>query len=233
MDKIITIDNLTKKYKDTLAIDDLSLEIEKGKVVGLLGPNGSGKSTILKLIVGLLRKDSGKILIDGKSPGIETKSMISYLPDSYYLYEKLTVRETIDMYGDFYKDFDKNQSDKLLDYLSIPRDKMTKDLSKGLRERLLISLNLSRDADIFIMDEPVDGVDPVAKQAVIDMIIEKMEKGKTFIITTHQIGDLENLFEDIIFLDKGKVLMHKDAIAIREENKMEISDYYKEVYGLL
>ncbi|MDD6919306.1 MAG: ABC transporter ATP-binding protein, partial [Peptoniphilaceae bacterium] len=98
---------------------------------------------------------------------------------------------------------------------------------------LLISLNLSRDADIFIMDEPVDGVDPVAKQAVIDMIIEKMEKGKTFIITTHQIGDLENLFEDIIFLDKGKVLMHKDAIAIREENKMEISDYYKEVYGLL
>ncbi|MDY2928072.1 ABC transporter ATP-binding protein [Anaerococcus sp.] len=233
MDKIITIDNLTKKYKDTLAIDDLSLEIEKGKVVGLLGPNGSGKSTLLKLIVGLLRKDSGKILIDGKSPGIETKSMISYLPDSYYLYEKLTVRETIDMYGDFYKDFDKNQSDKLLDYLSIPRDKMTKDLSKGLRERLLISLNLSRDADIFIMDEPVDGVDPVAKQAVIDMIIEKMEKGKTFIITTHQIGDLENLFEDIIFLDKGKVLMHKDAIAIREENKMEISDYYKEVYGLL
>ncbi|MDU2558639.1 MAG: ABC transporter ATP-binding protein [Anaerococcus prevotii] len=233
MDKIITIDNLTKKYKDTLAIDDLSLEIEKGKVVGLLGPNGSGKSTLLKLIVGLLRKDSGKILIDGKSPGIETKSMISYLPDSYYLYEKLTVRETIDMYGDFYKDFDKNQSDKLLDYLSIPRDKMTKDLSKGLRERLLISLNLSRDADIFIMDEPVDGVDPVAKQAVIDMIIEKMGKGKTFIITTHQIGDLENLFEDIIFLDKGKVLMHKDAITIREENMMEISDYYKEVYGLL
>ena len=233
MDKIITIDNLTKKYKDTLAIDDLSLEIEKGKVVGLLGPNGSGKSTLLKLIVGLLRKDSGKILIDGKSPGIETKSMISYLPDSYYLYEKLTVRETIDMYGDFYKDFDKNQSDKLLDYLSIPRDKMTKDLSKGLRERLLISLNLSRDADIFIMDEPVDGVDPVAKQAVIDMIIEKMGKGKTFIITTHQIGDLENLFEDIVFLDKGKVLMHKDAIAIREENMMEISDYYKEVYGLL
>lgn len=233
MDKIITIDNLTKKYKDTLAIDDLSLEIEKGKVVGLLGPNGSGKSTLLKLIVGLLRKDSGKILIDGKSPGIETKSMISYLPDSYYLYEKLTVRETIDMYGDFYKGFDKNQSDKLLDYLSIPRDKMTKDLSKGLRERLLISLNLSRDADIFIMDEPVDGVDPVAKQAVIDMIIEKMGKGKTFIITTHQIGDLENLFEDIIFLDKGKVLMHKDAITIREENMMEISDYYKEVYGLL
>ena len=233
MDKIITIDNLTKKYKDTLAIDDLSLEIEKGKVVGLLGPNGSGKSTLLKLIVGLLKKDSGKILIDGKSPGIETKSMISYLPDSYYLYEKLTVRETIDMYGDFYKDFDKNQSDKLLDYLSIPRDKMTKDLSKGLRERLLISLNLSRDADIFIMDEPVDGVDPVAKQAVIDMIIEKMAKDKTFIITTHQIGDLENLFEDIIFLDKGKVLMHKDAIAIREENMMEISDYYKEVYGLL
>ena len=233
MDKIITIDNLTKKYKETLAIDDLSLEIEKGKVVGLLGPNGSGKSTLLKLIVGLLKKDAGKILIDGKSPGIETKSMISYLPDSYYLYEKLTVRETIDMYGDFYKDFDKNQSDKLLDYLSIPRDKMTKDLSKGLRERLLISLNLSRDADIFIMDEPVDGVDPVAKQAVIDMIIEKMAKDKTFIITTHQIGDLENLFEDIIFLDKGKVLMHKDAIAIREENMMEISDYYKEVYGLL
>lgn len=233
MDKIITIDNLTKKYKETLAIDDLSLEIEKGKVVGLLGPNGSGKSTLLKLIVGLLKKDSGKILIDGKSPGIGTKSMISYLPDSYYLYEKLTVRETIDMYGDFYKDFDKNQSDKLLDYLSIPRDKMTKDLSKGLRERLLISLNLSRDADIFIMDEPVDGVDPVAKQAVIDMIIEKMGRDKTFIITTHQIGDLENLFEDIIFLDKGKVLMHKDAIAIREENMMEISDYYKEVYGLL
>ena len=233
MDKIITIENLTKKYKDTLAIDDLSLEIEKGKVVGLLGPNGSGKSTLLKLIVGLLRKDSGKILIDGKIPGIETKSMISYLPDSYYLYEKLTVRETIDMYGDFYEDFDKNQSDKLLDYLSIPRAKMTKDLSKGLRERLLISLNLSRDADIFIMDEPVDGVDPVAKQAVIDMIIEKMGKGKTFIITTHQIGDLENLFEDIIFLDKGKVLMHKDAITIREENMMEISDYYKEMYGLL
>ena len=233
MDKIITIDNVTKKYKDTLAIDDLSLEIEKGKVVGLLGPNGSGKSTLLKLIVGLLKKDSGKILIDGKSPGIDTKSMISYLPDSYYLYEKLTVRETIDMYGDFYKDFDKNQSDKLLDYLSIPRDKMTKDLSKGLRERLLISLNLSRDADIFIMDEPVDGVDPVAKQAVIDIIIEKMEKDKTFIITTHQIGDLENLFEDVIFLDKGKVLIHKDAIAIREENKMEISDYYREVYGLL
>lgn len=233
MDKIISINNLTKKYKQVRAIDNLSLDIERGKVTGLLGPNGSGKSTLLKLIVGLLRKDDGEILINSKKPGLETKAMISYLPDSYYLYERLSVRETLTMYEDFYKDFDKKRSDMLVEYLRIPLDKKTKDLSKGLRERLLICLNLSRDAEIYIMDEPVDGVDPIAKQAVLDAIIDKLAKDKTFIITTHQIKDLENLFEDVIFLDKGKVLLHKEAADIRRENGLDLSDYYKEVYGLL
>lgn len=233
MDKIISINNLTKKYKNAIAIDDLSLDIEKGRVLGLLGPNGSGKSTLIKLIVGLLRKDKGEILIDSKKPGLETKAMISYLPDSYYLYERLTVRETLCMYEDFYKDFDRKRADMLIEYLRIPLDKKTKDLSKGLRERLLISLNLSREAEIYIMDEPVDGVDPVAKQAVLDAIIDKLSSDKTFIITTHQIKDLENLFEDVVFLDKGKVLLHKKAADIRRDYGMDIADYYKEVYGFL
>ena len=231
MDKILVCKNLKKSYKDTPAIDGLDLEIEKGKVVGLLGPNGSGKSTLLKLIVGLLKKDDGEILIAGDTPSHKTK--ISYLPDSYYLFDNIKVSEAVDMYEDFYKDFDRQKCESLIQLLKIPTDKSTKDLSKGLRERLLISLTLARNAEIYILDEPVDGVDSVAMQAVINIIIDNMGKGKTFIITTHQISDLENLFEDVVFLNKGKVLIHKDANEIRQENNLDLSDYYKEVFGIL
>lgn len=233
MDKILVCKNLKKSYKDTPAIDGLDLEIEKGKVVGLLGPNGSGKSTLLKLIVGLLKKDDGEILIAGDVPSHKTKAKISYLPDSYYLFDNIKVSEAIDMYEDFYKDFDRQKCESLIQLLKIPTDKSTKDLSKGLRERLLISLTLARNAEIYILDEPVDGVDSVAMQAVINIIIDNMGKGKTFIITTHQISDLENLFEDVVFLNRGKVLIHKDANEIREENNLDLSDYYKEVFGIL
>lgn len=233
MDKLIVCKDLKKTYKDTLALDGLDLEIEKGRVVGILGPNGSGKSTFLKLLVGLLKKDGGEILIDGKRPSYKTKGRISYLPDAYYLFDNIRVSEAVDMYEDFYKDFSRKKCESLIDQLKIPRDKSTKDLSKGLRERLLISLTLSRDAEIYILDEPVDGVDPVAKQAVIDIIIDNMDKDKTFLITTHQIGDLENLFEDVVFLNKGKVLTHKKAQDLREENGLDLADYYKEVFGIL
>lgn len=137
------------------------------------------------------------------------------------------------MYEDFYKDFDRKRCDRLIDFLKIPRDKSTKDLSKGLRERLLISLALARNAEIYILDEPVDGVDPVAKQAVIDIIIENMDSDKTFIITTHQIRDMENLFEDVVFLDKGRVLFHRKANEIRADYGLDLADYYKEVFGIL
>ncbi|WP_297791189.1 ABC transporter ATP-binding protein [uncultured Anaerococcus sp.] len=233
MDKLITINNLKKSYKDTLAIDGLSLELERGKVIGLLGPNGSGKSTLLKLLVGLLKKDEGEILIEGKPVTYKDRAKISYLPDTYYLFDKLRVSEAISMYEDFYKDFDRKRCDRLIDFLKIPRDKSTKDLSKGLRERLLISLTLARNAEIYILDEPVDGVDPVAKQAVIDIIIENMDSDKTFIITTHQIRDMENLFEDVVFLDKGRVLFHRKANEIRADYGLDLADYYKEVFGIL
>ncbi len=233
MDNIITIKNLSKNFKNITAIDDLSLDIKKGRVLGVLGANGSGKSTLLKLIVGLLKTDAGEILIDGKKPSIKSRSQISYLPDSYNLFDDLSVDETINMYEDFYPDFNRKICISMIDFLKIPHRNKCGSLSKGLKERLLLVLCLSRDSEIYILDEPVDGVDPVAKEAVSDLLIDRIQTGRSFIITTHQISHMENLFDDVIFLDQGKLLKAGSAIEIRNSVGSSLDDFYKRINNLI
>lgn len=230
MDKIISINKLTKKYENKTALDDLDLDLYSGKIIGLLGPNGSGKSSLMNIIAGISRADEGEVLIDGMNPSYKTKSFVAYLPDKYFLIEGMTIQLTLDYFDDFYDDFNKEFSYKLLEYFHLdPNDKSDK-LSKGDREKLNLALILSRDARVYLLDEPLDGLDPISIAKITDIIIDKVGADKTFIITTHQIAELENLFDEIVFLDRGKVIYQESANDLRDTNQMSVADYYNEIY---
>ena len=230
MDKVIEIKSFTKKYGDLSALDDISIKIRPGKITGLMGPNASGKTTFLKAIAGFIRPDSGEILFDDKKANLIDKNKIAYLPDEEFIYENQSIKEIKDVYVDFFADFDREMFDKILDYFHLASKTKIKSLSKGDYKKMGLALNLSRDADIFLFDEPLDGVDPISTAKVIDLIIDKIEKGKTFIISTHQIATIENLFDDVIFLSNGAIHDSGNANSIRNDNSMDLADYYDEIY---
>lgn len=230
MDKILSIKNISKTYSDKQALDALSLELDMGKVYGLLGPNGSGKTTLLKAIGGLVKLDEGEISIAGNKPSAKTKAITAYLPDRYFLIENMTISETIDIFCDFYDDFDKEFCLRLIDYFALNLKDFTNSLSKGDKEKLNLSLILARNAKIYLLDEPLDGLDPISIAKITDIIIDKINENSTFIITTHQIGEIENLFDEVIFLDRGKLVQTVAANHINESEFMTISDYYNQMY---
>ncbi len=231
MSNIIEIKNLSKSYLNKKALNNLSLNIEKGKVVGILGPNGSGKTTLIKIITGILRESKGEILIDGKRPGVYTKSVVSYLPDRNFLYKWMSVQEAVNFYKDFYKDFDENKAYELLKFMKLEPSMKIDSLSKGMNEKLNLTLVLSRNAKVYVLDEPIAGVDPVARDQILDAIIENYNKESTMIITTHLVRDMENIFDDVVFLKEGVVEMMGNAETLREERGMQIDDLYKEIFG--
>lgn len=231
MDKIVEIKNLKKSYGDVEVLKDINLSLEPGKVLGLIGPNGSGKTTLLKCLVGLIKPDSGEILVDGKKIGVETKKIISFLPDAYHLYDNLTIEDAIDLYKDFYDDFNPKVCEDLFNFMQIPKKGYAEKLSKGMKEKLLLALTLARDTKLYILDEPVDGVDPLAKDIILNAIINTIKTGRTIIITTHQIRDLENLFDQVAFIRDGQIMFKEDAEFIREKYKMEISEFYKDIFA--
>lgn len=231
MMNIIQINDITKSYRNKKALDNLSLNIKKGGVTGILGPNGSGKTTLIKILTGLLRTTKGEVLIDGEVPGPYTKSIVSYLPDRSFLYDWMDIADAIGFYKDFYNDFDENKANDLISFMDLTPDMKVKELSKGMHEKLNLSLVLARRAKVYIIDEPIAGVDPVARDQILDAIIKNYDEESTMIITTHLVRDMERLFDEVVFLREGKVELTGNAESLREEKSMQIDDLYKEIFG--
>lgn len=231
MENIIEIKGLTKSYRNKKALNNLSLNLDKGKVIGILGPNGSGKTTLIKIITGILRQSKGEVLIDGKSPGVATKAIVSYLPDRNFLYDWMSVQESINFYKDFYKDFDEERAYSLLEFMKLNKNSKISSLSKGMKEKLNLTLVLSRKAKVYVLDEPIAGVDPVARDQILDAIIKNYNEDSTMLITTHLVRDIESVFDDVVFLKEGEVYLKGNAESLREEKSMQIDDIYKEIFG--
>lgn len=230
MDNIVEIKDLTKKYKKKKALDNFSLNIKKGRILGILGPNGSGKTTLIKSLVGLIRPSGGNIRIDGMSPGVETKKIVSYLPDRNFLYRWMDIEDAINFYEDFYEDFNREKALSLLGFMDLDTVMKIDELSKGMLEKLNLTLVLSREAKIYVLDEPIAGVDPVARDQILDAIIESYSEDSTMIITTHLVRDMERIFEDLVFIKDGKVELEASAEDLREKHHMQIDDLYKKIF---
>lgn len=231
MSHSVELKNLTKKYLNKTALDHLSLNIDSGKVVGILGPNGSGKTTLIKILTGLMRQTSGEVLIDGQKVGVGTKAIVSYLPDRNFLYKWMKIEDACRLYKDFYSDFDEKKFAQLLDFMKLEKNMKIDTLSKGMHEKLNLSLVLSRNAKLYILDEPIAGVDPVARDQILNAIINNFNEESTMLITTHLVRDMENILDDVIFLKDGNIVLTGNAEALREEKGMQIDDIYKEVFG--
>ena len=221
---------LTKKYGNLTALDHIDLALEKGKIVGLLGPNGSGKTTLIKLANRLLQPEEGEILIGGHRPGKETKQIISYLPDKECLPEWMKTRELIGLYGDFYADFDRKRAAEMLDNLEIPEKQTLKKMSKGTREKVQLILAMSRRAQVYLLDEPIAGVDPAARDYILRTIIGNYQEDSLVLISTHLISDVENVLDEAVFLKNGQIVLHKTTDEIREETGKSVDEHFREVF---
>ncbi|GMG96701.1 ABC transporter ATP-binding protein [Tepidimicrobium xylanilyticum] len=232
MKNIVEINGLTKNYFNKKALNNINLNIQKGKVVGILGPNGSGKTTLIKILTGLLRETKGEILIDGHKVGVYTKSIVSYLSDKNFLYNWMAIRDAFGFFKDFYEDFDDEKFKELLDFMKLGMDMKITTLSKGMHEKLNLSLVLSRNAKLYILDEPIAGVDPVARDQILDAIINNYNRSSSMLITTHLVRDMESIFDDVVFLREGEIALMGSAEALREEKGKCIDDIYKEIFGV-
>ena len=222
--------NLCKNYGPLKALDNVNLTIEKGRIVGLLGTNGSGKTTLIKIINELLVPSSGEILINGNKPGVESKKIISYLPERTYLPDDKKVKEIINYFEDFYKDFNKERALKLLKELDISEERKLKQLSKGTREKVQLVLVMSRDADLYVLDEPIGGVDPVARDKILDLILKNFKEGASILISTHLIADIERILDDVIFINQGKIILTSSADELRNKYNTSVEGAFKEVF---
>lgn len=235
MEKIITIKNLDYTYysykKENYVFNDLNLSFEKGKVIGLLGPNGSGKSTLIKLLNGLLTPTKGEILINGYRPGVETKAVVSYLPERTYLQAGKTVKQMLDFFEDFYVDFSRERAVQMLQNLGIDEAAALKTLSKGTREKVQLILVMSRNALVYILDEPIAGVDPAARDYIIKTIIQNYNQDALVLLATHLITDVESILDEVVFIKNGEVVLQSGVDEIREEQNKSIDAYFREVFA--
>ena len=227
---ILECRELSKRFGKTAALDNVNLSIEPGRVVGLLGPNGSGKTTLIKLVNGLLTPSSGEILIQGVKPGPESKAVVAYLPDRDYLADWMSVEQQLDFFQDFYRDFDRDKAMEMLLRLDIDPSQKFKALSKGTREKVQLILVMSRKAQLYLLDEPIGGVDPATRDFILDTIIRNYNPEAAVVISTHLIADVEPVLDDVIFLQKGRVVLHEDAEAIRETHGKSVDQYFREVF---
>jgi len=230
MSTILECQSLTKKFSGFTALSDITMSLERGRIIGLLGPNGSGKSTLLKMINGLLVPDTGKILIAGMEPGVETKKIISYLPERTYLADWMQVREAIDFFKDFYEDFDDRKANEMLERLHIDPKKRLKTLSKGTKEKVQLILVMSRKADLYCLDEPIGGVDPASRDYILNTIISNYNENATVLISTHLIADIEMVLDDVIFLKDGAVTLQSSVDEVRTKEGKSIDSLFREVF---
>lgn len=234
MEALLEINDLCKQYKGVsnyMAVYHMTLSIPRGKIIGLLGPNGCGKTTLIKMINGLLTPSCGSILVNGYAPGVETKKIISYLPERTYLQSNMKIRELVDYFTDFYEDFEANRAYQLLSALGIDAGARLKTLSKGTKEKVQLILVMSRQADLYILDEPIAGVDPAARDYILKTIITNYNENATIILSTHLITDIENILDEVIFMKNGSLLLHASVEAIREKMGKSVDAYFREVYA--
>ena len=227
---IIKLDNVVKRYGKKEALKGINLDIPKGKIVGLLGPNGSGKSTMIKLLNGLLQPDEGNIEISGMKPSIETKKIVSYLPERTYLSEWMKMKDLLKFFSDFYEDFDLEKAEEMIEALNINVDEKIKDMSKGTKEKVQLILVMSRNADVYILDEPIGGVDPAARSFIMRTILQNFSEESTLIIATHLISEIENICDEIIFLSYGEIKLQGNVDEIREEKGKSIDALFREEF---
>ncbi len=227
---ILKCTNLSKTYDFDNALNNVNLSIETGKIIGLLGPNGSGKTTFIKLLNGLLKPTEGEILINGQSPGVETKKIVAYLPDKNYLDNSKTVKAILQLFADFYDDFDLEKAQNMLKDLGIDITRRFKLLSKGMKEKVQLILVMCRRAKLYLLDEPIAGVDPAARDYILNTVIKNYNKDATVIISTHLIADVEKVLDEAIFISKGEILLYQDVKSIINEHNKTVDEYFREVF---
>jgi len=230
MDNILESKKICKSYLNKKALRGVDLNIMPGKIVGLLGPNGSGKTTFLKIAAGILHQSSGEILIDGQIPGVYTKSIVSYLPDNEYLLKWMKVKDAVRYFKDFYSDFDEIKAKELLVFMNLDENSSVKSLSKGMKEKLKLTLVLSRKAKIYILDEPLGGVDPTAREKILNAIVNNFSADSSMLITTHLVNDIERIFDEVAFISDGEIVLEGNAEELRMNRKMSIDELYREVF---
>ena len=222
MRDLIECRNLQKNYGKKEVLKDINLHIQKGKIIGLLGPNGSGKTTLMKLMNGLLQPTQGEVLIGGMEPGEETKSIVSYLPDKMYFADWMKVKDLMEFFQDFYADFDRERAENMCASLGIPQNEKIKSLSKGTKEKVQLILVMCRKARVYLLDEPIAGVDPAARDYILDTILTNYNPEGTVIISTHLISDIEKILDEVILIREGRILSHAEVDVMREESGKSI-----------
>ena len=225
--ELLECKDLCKSFDNRVILDNVNIKIERGKIVGLLGKNGQGKTTLIKLINDLLTPTSGEVLINGKKPSIESKKIISYLPERTYFDKSMKVSDIIKYFKEFYDNFNEEKALKLLDNLELDKNSRLAKMSKGMQEKVELILVMSREADLYILDEPLGGVDPATRDYILDTILSNFKDGASVIISTHLIADIERILDEVIFIDKGKIILTGDADTIRKKEKASIDDIFR------
>lgn len=230
METILECRNLTKDYKKIRALDNVNFTVEKGHIVGLLGPNGSGKTTFIKIVAGLLTPSAGEITIGGNAVGVETKKIVSYLPDHNFLTPWMTVEGMVQYFEDFYEDFSRERAEEMLGSLSIDRKAKIKTLSKGTQEKVALILVMSRKAELYLLDEPIAGVDPATRDYILRTILSNYDDNAAIIISTHLISDVEQVLSDVIFINQSRVVLCDTVDNIRDTYGKSVDEYFREVF---
>ena len=230
MSEILRCSNLVKSYGSRTALNGVDLTIENGKIIGLLGPNGAGKTTLIKIINGLLTPTSGTVLIEGDQPGPKTKPKVSYLPDVNYLNHWMTVEQIVDMFADFYEDFRPELAYRMIESLGIDRKDRLKSLSKGNKEKVSLILVMSRNAKLYVLDEPIAGVDPATRDYIISTIINNYNPEASVMISTHLISDIESVLDEVIFIKDGNIVLQDSVDHIRQEHGESVDELFREVF---
>jgi len=230
--KIIEIRDLMKNYRHVNALNKLNLDVSSGKILGILGPNGSGKTTLLKIIANLIKEDSGEILINKERPGINSRKLVSFMPDNDILMDWMDLNDAIGFYKDFFDDFNEEKTLEMLKILDLDKNLTTnvKKLSKGMREKFNLALTFGRDAMVYILDEPIGGVDIITRDKILESIISNFNQDSTIIITTHLIGEIEGIFDEVAFINQGRIILKEDADSLRESYGKDIEGVYREIY---
>ena len=229
-ENLIEFKNVTKYYGSKLVLNQINLSLKKGRIIGLLGPNGSGKTTMIKIINGLLKSYQGEILIDGKKIGKETKQMISYLPDESYFQDWMKAKDALNLFKDLYTDFQYEHCLELMRSFNLTPDMKIKTMSKGMKEKFQLCLVMSRKAKIYILDEPIAGVDPATREVILDLILNNYDEDALVLISTHLISDLEQIFDEVIFIKNGKLILHENVEILRSERQMSVDELFREVF---
>jgi len=228
--ELLEIKNISKSFDKKEILKDINLTIPNGKIVGLLGKNGAGKTTLIKLINDLLTPNTGEILVKGSKVGVESKKVISYLPERTYLNKQMKVYEVINYFKDFYEDFDSDKAEKLLKDLDLDINQKLSKMSKGMQEKLQLVLVMSRNADLYILDEPLGGVDPATRDYILDTILSNFNENASVIISTHLISDIERILDEVVFIDKGEIVLQSDADKLRNKENASIDEIFRRMF---